>query len=529
MRIVESSLRPRTSIGLALVAVTLACSGESTPTRSTDQPSTATGGAMGPGDTRGASGTRAAGSGVSAGIGAAPPAGGSRASGIGGSGPAGNNTSGSGVPATGEAGAGVDPGQLPASCAEAAGAYKISATSLDASLVPQMASRSWAGNSLQAQVAVHPENNRVYVGFNRSEGGNATAAIAAEGGAPDTVFSVPGAVLAGVAATRDGVGALVFDPNASTDMRVWAAVVRFGDDRSMRFMTELFRSPNLDDVGTKGGPTSGRLGYIAESDQLVAYFGHTQRYDDGVRHQGGYLATLNAAGMQQLVSGWFGSHNLDQRLLIDAGRALVLGLGDAFPEGIFYSPVANRPRTNVIYPLAAAGNGATNGQLGGMVAVGDSIVIPFITNRSVPQDLDAGKWPDIDETISMQIRTAAANGVDLGLLTMGKTATPAALQATWLQPQLAMGGRLGSLKSARYGKGELILLLWGETTGTSRNATPMYFTMVIDRAGAVCQPKTPLDPKFAVGPGDDIVNRPDGAIVWGNTLGGRVQVVTLVP
>lgn len=420
----------------------------------------------------------------------------------------------------------VDPSQLPASCAEAAGAYTVSASSLDASLVPKMASRSWAGNLLQAQVAVRADSNQVYVGFNSSD----SAVIAAEGGTPDTVFRVPGAVLGGVAVTNDGVGALLFDPNADTDMRVWAAVARFAEDRSMRFMTDLFRSPNLEDVGTKGAPTSGRLGYIAQIDQLVAYFGHTQRYDDGVRHQGGYLATLDAAGTQKLINGWWGSHNLDQRLLIDGDRALVLGIGDAYPEGIFYSPVQNRPRTNVLYPLASAGNGTTNGQLGGMVVSGDFIVLPFITNRSVPQDLDAGMWPDIDETIAMQIRSAAGNGTDLGLLSLGKSAMPAALEATWLAPQVPMGARLSSLKSARYGKGELILLVWAELTGSGRSASaPMYFTMVIDRTGAVCQPKTPLDAQYGIGAGDDIVNRSDGAIVWGNTVGGRVQIVTLVP
>jgi hypothetical protein len=165
-----------------------------------------------------------------------------------------------------------------------------------------------------------------------------------------------------------------------------------------------------------------------------------------------------------------------------------------------------------------------------MVASGDFIVMPFITNRSVPQDLDAGKWPDIDETIAMQIRTAASNGTDLGLLSLGKSAMPATLEPTWLDPQLPMGARLTSLKSARYGKGELIFLLWAEATGTGRNApAATYFTMVIDRSGAVCQPKTPLDAKFGIGPGDDIVSRPDGAIVWGNTVGGRVQIVTLIP
>jgi hypothetical protein len=527
MHFMESMLWKPTLVGLLFGAAAVACGAEGEPPRQQASSATAVAGATAG---RPESGTNAA----AAGAGSSAPTPGKTSAFTpnvaGSSGPPANSAGSSGAPNSGTVVGPVDPSQLPASCAEAAGAYTISATSLDASLVPQMASRSWAGNILQAQVAVHPDNGRVYVGFNRNEGGTSSAVIAAEGSTPDAIFSAPGAVLGGVAATRDGVGALLFDPNANTDMRVWAAVARFADDRSMRFMTELFHSPNLDDEGTKGAPTSGRLGYIPDNDQLVAYFGHTQRYDDGVRHQGGYLATLDAAGTQTLINGWWGSHNLDQRLLIDGGRALVLGIGDAYPEGIFYTPVMSRPRTNVLLPLAAAGNGTTNGQLGGMVASGDFIVMPFITNRSVPQDLDAGMWPDIDETIAMQIRTAAANGTDLGLLSLGKSAMPAMLEPIWLQPQLAMGARLTNLKSARYGKGELIFLLWAEATGTGRNAaTAMYFTMVIDRSGAVCQPKTPLDSKYSVGPGDDIIDLTDGAIVWANTVGGRVQVVTLVP
>jgi hypothetical protein len=56
-----------------------------------------------------------------------------------------------------------------------------------------------------------------------------------------------------------------------------------------------------------------------------------------------------------------------------------------------------------------------------------------------------------------------------------------------------------------------------------------YFTMVVDRNGAVRQPKTPLDAANGFAAGDDIVARPDGAIVWANTRGGRVQIVTLIP
>jgi hypothetical protein len=250
-----------------------------------------------------------------------------------------------------------------------------------------------------------------------------------------------------------------------------------------------------------------------------------------VRHQGGYLATVDATGTQEIVNDWFGSHNLDQRLFIDESSAAVLGLGDAYPEGIFFSFLNDRPRTGVLYPLAAAGNGATNGQLGGIVDLDDELLIPFITNNSIPQDLDAGTWPDIDETISDQIRDAAANGTDLGILRVPKTGTnpEGALTAAFIQSGLAAGARLERLKAARYGSGSLTLLAWAESTGGSRDATSQYFTMVIDSEGAICQPKTPLAGELAFTRGDDIVRRADGSIVWAIEQEGGLGLVVLVP
>jgi hypothetical protein len=53
--------------------------------------------------------------------------------------------------------------------------------------------------------------------------------------------------------------------------------------------------------------------------------------------------------------------------------------------------------------------------------------------------------------------------------------------------------------------------------------------MVVDREGAVCQPKTQLDPAYALPDGDDLVQRPDGTIVWANVQGSQVQIVKLAP
>jgi hypothetical protein len=419
---------------------------------------------------------------------------------------------------------------LPASCAAAADAYTVTSTMLDASFVVADETRSWGGGLPRTPVAVEPVSGEVFVGFTRADGDARAVVIAGESALEEPVV-FDGSTVGGIAVTKDGFAALLFDPNEDVDARMWARVERVfpGSGATAAVSTDLFNSPNLDDEGTKGAPTTARFAYVAQNDQLVAYFGHTQRYDDGVRHQGGYLATIDAAGDQELLEGWFGSHNLDQRMLVDGDRVAVLGLGDAFPKGIFFSFIDDA-RTNVIYRLAADGVGTTNGQLGGMVDLGDRIALPFITNRSVAQDLDAGEWPDIDEAISMQIRDAAEAGTDMGILFAPKASLPDGdLEPTWLDPQVTAGARLASLKSVQYGDGELMLLAWVELTGEGRNPTATYFTMIVDSDGTVCQPKTELAASFAFNAGDDLVRKPDGRIAWANVQNDQVQIITLTP
>jgi hypothetical protein len=317
----SSDPRPSFAFWLTLCAVLAACSAEEDGGRpSSMQP----GGSGGLGASAGAAAARGSGAGTG-GAAAMTASGVAGMTGV--AGAAGTAGASSMAGAGGAAGA-AGGGPPPASCGEAARPYQLSVSSLDASLVPYTGDRFWAGNTARAPVAVDPNTNKVYVGFTRAEGSSHSAVIAAEGSAPDAILSVPNAVLGALAVTSDGVGALIFDPNTMVDARVWAAVARLTFDGSVAFNTDLFRSPNLEDVDTKGAPSAGRLGYLSQSDTLVAYFGHTQRYDDGVRHQGGYLATLSAAGQQTVLNPWWGSHNLDQRMLIDGGaRAAVLGLG----------------------------------------------------------------------------------------------------------------------------------------------------------------------------------------------------------
>jgi hypothetical protein len=462
-----------------------------------------------------------------AGVGSGPPAAGSGAAIGGGAGL--SAAGGSGAPAAGS-GATVPVGPLPASCMEAANPYTLQTTSLDASFVPASVGNFWGGAgdpALRAMVTVDPSTQRVFVGITRKDSMGFSAVVSAENGAVGDALVVPNAILGGLAATKDGLGVLLYDPNASVDMRMWAAVKRVSAAHMELFSTELFHSANLMDDKTKGNPARGRLGYVTSTDELVAYFGHMQMLQ-GVRHQGGYIATLSPTGVQKVNGDWFGSHNLDQRLvMVDDAKPAVFGLGDAYPRGYFFSFTA-RANPFVVYRVAASGDGAANGQVGSMIMLSDTILASFVTDKSIGQDLSAGEWPNIDATISMQIRTAATNGKDVGLLLIPKAGATAEIAPVWVDLQVGAGARLSNLKSVRYGKGDLILMAWSEDTGNAFAPVSKFYTMVVDRTGAPCQPKKALDAMqgFTY---DDLLRKPDGTVVWANGVGNVVHVVTLTP
>ncbi len=505
--------------GLVLAFGAAACSGKEDP------PSNAQAGGAG---TLSSGGQSSGGSAPSAGATSQAGAAGSPGAGGGANAAAGGSNSTAGAAAFG--GSATLGGAPAVTCSQATGAYQITRVELDATLAPQVGSGFGSSLFAQVPVAVHPTSGAVFVGLTLSSGGGTTVIVPATAGASAPVVSVPGATVGGIAVTKDGFATLLFDPNTSVDDRTWAAVARFDAAGKQLFSTDLFRSANLEDDGTKGAPGTSRFGYVASSDQLVAYFGHTEMIQ-AVRHQGGYVATLDTAGKQTVVGDWWGSHNLDQRLIVSGAQVGMLGLGDAYPKGVFFAFLASRPQTRVIYTLAGNGQGTTNGQLGGLVDLDDAVAVPFITNDSISQTLTPGDWPDIDQAIATQISTAAANGNKLGLMLAPKMgAIPAGdLKPVWVDVALTSGAHLERLKSARYGSEGLILLAWAEATGSSRNATRSYFTMVVDRAGAICQPKTPLAAENAFTAGDDFAVRPDGSVVWSNVVSNRVSVMTLLP
>jgi hypothetical protein len=82
----------------------------------------------------------------------------------------------------------------------------------------------------------------------------------------------------------------------------------------------------------------------------------------------------------------------------------------------------------------------------------------------------------------MQIRTAAANGTDVGLLTLPKSgAVPKDVMPTWVNLQPAAGARVGSLKTVKYGNTDTLLMEWTELTGSAFRPAATFFAAVVDR------------------------------------------------
>jgi hypothetical protein len=93
--------------------------------------------------------------------------------------------------------------------------------------------------------------------------------------------------------------------------------------------------------GDPGGAASGVVGYDPTNKKVVLYLGHSMMWMP-TRHQAGFFRLLDPASgaviqpagndVIHFGSGWWYSHNFNQRLLIDGGDYYVLGHGDAYPR-----------------------------------------------------------------------------------------------------------------------------------------------------------------------------------------------------
>ncbi|HEX2879889.1 MAG TPA: hypothetical protein VHO25_10195 [Polyangiaceae bacterium] len=156
--------------------------------------------------------------------------------------------------------------------------------------------------------------------------------------------------------------------------------------------TLLFGDQDNNADETKGDPAgaaSSILGYDPMNDVLVLYLGHSMMWTP-TRHQAGYFRLLNPASGDVLPpagddiihfgSGWFYSHNFNQRLIIDDGDYYVLAHGDAYARQLgfarwSFSGYTDDNATDFDEPYwviaGAEGDNNTNAQTGQFVKLAD--------------------------------------------------------------------------------------------------------------------------------------------------------------
>ncbi|MEK7951330.1 hypothetical protein [Luteolibacter soli] len=180
----------------------------------------------------------------------------------------------------------------------------------------------------------------------------------------------------------DGSFAISYAKNNATngaDFEYWIA--RVSSAGATIFSTLVFGTVDKNQVGAKGEPgtfSSGRMVFNPATQRLIAYTGHTQKYSDGVRHQGGHVVTCSLSGVlgtvtPALTSEWYCSHNFEQRLLVDGNNFYTLAHGDAFPRALVFGRWLDGAATSFVgnteyFPISGTvGNNTTSTQTGGMV------------------------------------------------------------------------------------------------------------------------------------------------------------------
>ena len=270
-------------------------------------------------------------------------------------------------------------------------------------------------------------------------------------------------------------------------------ITRFDKTGNELFSTRIFGDKNRDSLWSKGEPgafSSARIAFNPTTRKIGFYCGHTMKWGDSVRHQGGFVGFMDLAGAFDTANGWFFSHNFDQRFVVVDSFYYALAHGDAYPRALGFSkwndvPPRGRNLVDAQY-FAIPGNigdNTTNTQTGGIQPLPDGnfgVVFSSSVNRSSYASYDV-----------CYMKISAAGSV---LATVWLTGYDAATFA--LFPKIA--GFSGNL-----------LIAWEEVTG----GVPVTRTVVIDMAGNCLSPAGELD-NVRLSPFCDLVTLPGGGIVW---------------
>ena len=300
--------------------------------------------------------------------------------------------------------------------------------------------------------------------------------------------------------------------NASGDEAFEYWIARFDRNEKTIFETRIFGDQSSEKLwakGKPGGAGTARIVYNPKTDRIGFYCCHTMKWDDGVRHQGGYVGFLKLDG-KQLMQGnqpvgnsWFYSHNFDQRLIVVNGAYYALAHGDAYPRALGFSRwhdgvsgmalLANRTYHAI---SGNVGDNTTHCQTGGLVPLpgNKTFAVVFAT---------ANERPSHDVCIKVLDENGAMKGTE------------------WLT-DYGPGCVAAYPRIARYGDNVLVMWEKAESGGSVAQMTVLDASLkTITESGPVSD--------VHVSACYDMITLDDGSIVWATSSGKSIRVYRINP
>ncbi|MBN1127569.1 MAG: hypothetical protein JXA71_01180 [Chitinispirillaceae bacterium] len=278
--------------------------------------------------------------------------------------------------------------------------------------------------------------------------------------------------------------------NAHGDAAFEYWITRFDRTGGELFSSRLFGDSSSAEVYAQGQPgaaSTGRIVYNETTGKIGFYCGHTKKWPDSVRHQGGYIGFMNLDGSYYVANDWYFSHNFDQRLVVVDSFYYALAHGDAYPRALGFSkwsdalPRGRRIFDRQYFPIAgASGDNTTATQTGGLIPLSDSTFGVVFSTAIGRQTYDV---------------------CFMKLSAQGEVLTSRWL-TSYLSPQFALFPRI-----APYGRD--ILLAWEEVSGGDVTLR----ALVVDNNGSALSPFATLH-NVRLSPWYDLVALPNNDVIW---------------
>ena len=136
------------------------------------------------------------------------------------------------------------------------------------------------------------------------------------------------------------------------------------------------QKPNAE-IRSKGYPcraSTARIIYSQQKNKAYFYLGHTMKWEDGIRHQGGYFGYLDMEGRLTEIDGWHVSHNFNQRIIENGGNITLYYHGDAYPRAlgidVWNKNLQSAAKVNFLPIAGKIGDNYTNTAIGNILTFG---------------------------------------------------------------------------------------------------------------------------------------------------------------